>query len=183
MSDNPNEVPETETPGDTAVEETPEVTTDQSINNSLDEIDDPDTLRKMVAKLRRENANHRTKKNASEAELAEFRKWKEAQMTELERAQKRAEELEKKYQEKVREGILREFGIDDDLAEFVTGSEEEMRARAEKLGKRKTEPSGEEKRTVNDVFSAPRGNNPLKKQIGGGSFLEALADGQPFVTG
>lgn len=151
------------------------VDTDSSINASLDEIDDPDTLKKMVKKLRGENAKSRTEKNATKEELAEFKAWKESQMTELEKVQARQKEFEEKYLAKAREAVLLKYGIDedDDLAEFVTGSEEEMEARAQKLSTRIK--SSAEEGLVPDLFKTP-GRKPVKVQKDdGANFLEILA--------
>jgi hypothetical protein len=172
-----NEVQETETAVETEKTEAPafEVNTDTSINASLDEIDDPDTLKKMVAKLRKENANARVKKNATEQELAEFRAWKESQMTEQEKLQKRAEELEQKYLATKREAILRAHGIDpeDELAELVVGDEAQMEKVAATLAARIARET--ETNPVPDVFKNSAGQPVKPGKDDGGSFLEILA--------
>lgn len=137
MSD--EEVQETE---ETEEVETPEVevTTNDTINASLDEVDDPDVLKKMVKKLRGEAAKTRTEKNAKEAELTEFRAWKESQMTATEKAEQRAQDAEARLLEVTRDAVAKEFGLDDDLIEFLEGvPEDKLREKAEKLAKTTTQ--------------------------------------------
>lgn len=127
---------EEETP---VVEEPTPVTgnANDAINASLEDIDDPVLLKKMLKSLRGENAKSRLEKNAKESELTEFRAWKESQMTELEKANARADEAEAKAAEATRRAIIKEFDIDEDLQEFLVGAtEDEIRAKAEKLAKR-----------------------------------------------
>jgi len=103
--------------------------------SSLDDIVDPELLRKMVRDTRREAARARTEKNK---ELAEFEEWKEAQKTEqqrvLDKAERRAAEAEVRLHKMLAANIVLEYNISEDLAEFVTGdTEDEMRDKAEKL--------------------------------------------------
>lgn len=91
--------------------------------------------------LRRENAKHRVAKQQKEAELEEFRTWKESQKTELERAAERAAQAEKELKnlraEKIQRDIAKEVGLDPDLADRIRGeSEEEMLEDAKLLAKK-----------------------------------------------
>lgn len=179
-----NEVQETEG-AEGVAEEVPTVLvvdTDKSINASLEEIDDPDTLKQMVKKLRGENAKARTKNKDEAAQLAEFQTWKESQMSELEKAQNRAETSEKRIQELARKLIFTEFGLeqDDDVAvEYVTGTEEEMRAKAERYSARVGgKPSGGAPTNdglVPELFKVPGGKPVTAKKDDGGEFLTFLA--------
>lgn len=115
--------------------------------STLDDIDDVVLLRKMVKDTRREAAKARTEKNA---ELKEFDAWKDKQKTEAERAIEkataRADAAETRADKLVAENLKMEFNVSDELAEFITGdSEDEMRARAEKLRDTKPAPVKEEK--------------------------------------
>jgi hypothetical protein len=120
--------------------------------STLDDIDDVTVLRKMVKETRREAAKARTEKNA---ELKEFEAWKDAQKTEAERAIEkataRAKAAEDRADELLANNLRLEFNVSDELAEFITGdSEDEMRARAEKLRDTKPKAAKEEKEEKED---------------------------------
>lgn len=128
----------------TKAEEKPEPA--KSTAASLDEITDLAVLRKLVRDGRREAAQARTK---NKDELAEYEAWKEAQKTEAQRAidkaTKRAEAAETRARELVAANLVLEYNVSDDLAEFITGSsEDEMRARAEKLRDTRVKVSADE---------------------------------------
>jgi len=107
-------------------------------SSSLADVDDINTLKKMIKTLRSENAASRQKRNTVEGELTEYRKWKESQMSELEKANSEKEELTKKYRKTLVEKLAIEYGVDEDFREFIVGdSEDEMKERAKKLGSRK----------------------------------------------
>lgn len=149
--------------------------TNSSINAPLDEVEDPSVLKDMVKKLRAENAKTRTEKNASKSELEEFKAWKESQMTEAEKLQARLVAAEEKVAAAERRAIISEFNLPEDLAEFVTGTEDEMRAKAEKLAARVASEATHTAPSVPDAFKVP-GGEPLKpkKKNSGAAFLEDL---------
>ncbi len=126
----------------------------------------------IVEKLRHEAADKRVKNKALDAELSEFKTWKESQMTELQRAQAQVAELTatntKLSVEKTQASIASEFGLDKELAEFLgTGDEDEMRARAEKLAKRATSTNtnvASEANAVTDLFGGKRGTPVVPNQ-------------------
>lgn len=105
---------------------------------------EPETFdRDYVTKLRRESAGYR--KRAQDLEAAEQAR-QDAELGELERVTKRAEEAESKAarleREALREKVARKHGLDDDLLEFIVGdTEDEMTAKAAVLaGKVKEAP-------------------------------------------
>lgn len=133
----------------------------------------------LIKKLRQENAAKRVKNKATETELEEFKTWKTSQMTEAERTQARAAELEKENAslkvEKLQREVARKHNLDDDLIEFLGGGDEnEMNARAEKLAARggSTDASGETA-AQNALFGGSRG-----KPVAAGktNFLQDLFD-------
>jgi hypothetical protein len=149
-----------------------DVDTNASINSSLEEIDDPETLKKIVKKLRNENAKTRTNRQAEKAELEEFRKWQLSQKSETEKLRERAEQAEQERLEALREAVLAKYGIDesDDLAEFVTGTNrDELESRAKKIAERlKTSDA------TSGLFNTP-GSSPVKKKASsGGEFLRGF---------
>lgn len=156
--------------------ETKEVSTDRAINAPLEEVDDADTLKKMVKKLRSENARARTKNREEQTELDAFRAWKESQMTEQEKLQARLAAAEARVAEAERRAVLSEFGIDDDLAEFVTGSPEEMREKAERLAAKTAKKDG----LVPQLFDNSSRSPVSPKKDDGGTFLEFLAQNGRF---
>src|SRR5262245_28523943 len=111
---------------DTTVDETQDVEGNES-DDSADVLETlgEDDLRKEIKKLRRESAKHRTKNAAKDAELEEFRVWKDSQLTELEKAQKRAGELQSelsKFQLKDnQEKAAKKAGLDPELSDRVRG--------------------------------------------------------------
>ena len=117
----------------------------------------PEELKEYAKKLRKENASHRTAKQAKEKELEEFRAWKDSQKTELERAKERTEELQKENHSLLKTSIALGAGLTLEDVDFINGeTPEDMKASAEKLaGRLKT---GETKQTTRtDVFAGSRG--------------------------
>lgn len=109
-----------------------------------------------VKTLRKENASHRTEKQATKKELDEFRAWKDSQKTELERAQEKAAELQKENYSLLKTSIALGVGLSLDDVDFISGeTPEEMKASAEKLAAR-VKPTDMKKSPVN-VFAGSRG--------------------------
>lgn len=98
----------------------------------------------LVAQLRRtrkESAGRRVANREKEAELEEFKKWKESQKTELERLRERAEQAEKTATELKREreqaAVAKAAGLDPEFADRIRGnSKEEMLEDAKKLAEK-----------------------------------------------
>lgn len=122
----------------------PENNGNDGAGNGTDEfkIDDlPPEAQKIIRDLRKENAKHRTDKQAVKGELDEFKAWKESQKTELQKAQERAAELEKELNSsKVASRQLaaaKKAGLDLELADRIRGdSDDEMLEDAKDLAKR-----------------------------------------------
>lgn len=170
MSDEGNPVQETVEEVETEVVETPKETDAESGNsNSLEEAD-PQELLKEIQKLRRENAKRRTDSKKLEEEAAEWRKYQESQKTELERLTDRNKELEgalSTYQlEKLQAKIAREQGVDPDLADLITGADEdEMVERAKRLAE-KTKPktaTAQDMGAGKNAGSGPSGRSEVSK--------------------
>jgi hypothetical protein len=148
----------------TEVQETEDVEGTEETQGDNDSDLTVDDYKRMVASLRKENAKHRTKNVAKEEELAEFRKWKDSQLTELERAQKRVAELEAKQAERElverQRSIAKKAGLDESLADRIRGeSDEDMLADAKAMallfGAEKDGGSGGT--TAPDFFGGPGG--------------------------
>lgn len=118
----------------------------------------PEELIDYVKSLRKENASHRTAKQAQAEELKEFQTWKDSQKTELERATEKAASLEKERNTLLKTSIALGAGLSVDDVEFVSGeTPEEIKASAEKLaGRVKAGETGSAKK-VTDVFAGARG--------------------------
>lgn len=123
-------------------EVTPEVTEE---DDSLSDERSVEELKAELKKVRREAASRRVANNQKEAELAEFRKWKDSQKTELQTAQERAAELEKlvsDYEKKdLQLAAAKAAKLDLDLADRIRGNTpeemlEDAQKLAEKAGKR-----------------------------------------------
>lgn len=90
-----------------------------------------------LAKVRREAAGKRVANKELESELEQFRKWKESQMTELEKAQARAADLEKERRQDLVELALAKHDLEDDDADLISGStREEIFASARRISER-----------------------------------------------
>lgn len=157
MSDDNTEVQET---NEDSVEETDE---------SGFRVDDlPPEAKKMIADLRRENAKHRTEKQAAKSKLEEYDSWKDSQLTELEKAQKRVAELEALEQSrsegKRKEEVAKKVGLDPELADRLRGeTEDELEADARAMvtlmgGKRIEDDS---KPDAHDFFGGVTGKKPV----------------------
>lgn len=143
------EVQETE---NTNVDDTAEAST------SLADVDDAATLKKMIKALRSENAAARQKKNNVETELAEYRQWKESQMTALEKANAEKEALSKKLRDTLVEKLAIEFGVDESFKEFIVGeTEDDMVERARKLGTRKGSDNSDDEKIKARLLGGNRG--------------------------
>lgn len=98
----------------------------------------PAEAQKIIRELRKENAKHRTDKQAVKSELDEYKAWKDSQKTELQKAQERAAELEKELNtSKVASrqiAAAKKAGLDLDLADRIRGeSDDEMLEDAKSL--------------------------------------------------
>lgn len=102
-------------------------------------IDDlPPEAQRIIRDLRKENAKHRTDKQAVKSELDEYKAWKDSQKTELQKAQERAAELEKELTSSKRASkqitAAKKAGLDLDLADRIRGeSDDEMLEDAKSL--------------------------------------------------
>lgn len=151
-------VQETNKPAGTEVVETEVVETKKTLDQLSQE-----ELVEYVKTLRKENASHRTEKQAKAKELEEFRTWKDSQKTELQKVQERAESLEAERLSLLRTNAALAFGLDEDVAEFVKGdTEDEIKASAQKLAEKfganqeaLAQVAG--KTGVTDVFAGNRG--------------------------
>lgn len=114
---------------------------DDGAGNGTDEfkVDDlPLEAQRIIRDLRKENAKHRTDKQAVKSELDEYKAWKDSQKTELQKAQDRAKELEAELNSTkltTRQiAAAKKAGLDLDLADRVRGaSDDEMLEDAKNL--------------------------------------------------
>lgn len=118
-----------------------------------------------LAKTRREAAGKRVANKELESELDAFRKWKESQMTELEKAQQRATDLEKDRRNDLVELAIAKFGLEDDDADLLAGlTKEEIFASAKRISDRLgKKPEADPKPTNPNLFPGTRG-----KPVGSG---------------
>lgn len=145
---------------DTATEVTETETVETK--KTLDQLSQ-DELIDYIKTLRKENASHRTEKQATKKELDEFRAWKESQKSDLERAQDEAKRLKDENLSLLRVNAALAFGLDEEIAEFVKGdTEDEIKASAQRLAEKFG--TNEEalaqvagKSQVTDVFAGNRG--------------------------
>lgn len=163
-------VPETNESTATTEETTEVVETKKTLDQlSQDELID------YIKSLRKENAGHRTEKQAKAKELEEYRAWKESQKTDLEKVQDEAKRLKEENLSLLRTNAALAFGLDEDVAEFVKGeTEDEIKASAKKLAEKfgtneeaLAQVAGKSK--VTDVFAGNRGtavneNTDVKQQ-------------------
>lgn len=120
-------------------------------------------LQAELTKVRREAAGKRVANKELEGELSDFRKWKESQMTELEKAQSRLKETEDSRKADWNDIAQAKFGLEDDDMEFIHGTtKEEILASAKKYAERqgRNAGDGEDERPVNrnpNLFPGTRG--------------------------
>ncbi len=150
--------------------ETPAASTPSSIESLED-------AKKVIEKLRSENAAKRTKNREIEEQAKKWQQHMESQKTEMERLQESKQQLEAKltaYEtDRLRNDIAREVGLDPDLAEFIVGADEdEMRARAKTLVE-KTAPK--QAKTPADLKAGDRGKPIVADKPTGGDFLKSLS--------
>jgi phosphoenolpyruvate synthase/pyruvate phosphate dikinase len=126
----------------------------------------PEELLAEIRQLRKEAAGRRVANREKDAELEEFRKWKDAQKTELERTAERAAQAEKELQalrrERLQEEVARAVGLDPDLADRIRGeSKEEMLEDARKMAEKASPGKSAQ---VADLFKGARGA-PVKGEM------------------
>lgn len=139
-------------------------------------------LQAELAKVRREAAGKRVKNNELETELDAFRKWKESQMTEVEKAQSRLSELEKERTTDFREIAQTKFGLDDEDMEFIHGTTKaEILAAAEKYAARvgkKVDKEEELSKGNPNLFPGTRGTPVGSRAADPNEHLRALLQGR-----
>lgn len=137
------------------VDETQESATDDALS--------PEDAKKLIKELRKEAASRRIKGKESEEKAAKWEEYVQSQKTELEKLQEENKLLrdtaEADKVEKLRNRIIAEFKLDPSDAEFLTGSEKEMKALAAKLA----EKAGQGQTTTTDFYAGQRGGNVSPK--------------------
>jgi len=137
--------------------------------------DDPEILKREIAKLRRENAAKRTKNREVEEAAKKWQEYVDSQKTEMEKLQDqlsalREENLRFKL-EREQNRLAREYGVDPDLVEFIVGADlDEMEEKAKKLAAKSAQ-NKKPSTTANDL-RAGRGN--AAKPTSGASWLREL---------
>lgn len=130
--------------------------------------DDPETLKREIAKLRRENAAKRTKSREQEEAAKKWQEHVESQKSDLEKLQDQVSVLtgENKTLKltMAQRDLAKEYGVDDDLAEFIVGDDlDEMTEKAKKLaskaGKKTAGPTAKDLR-------AGQGNSSVEAMSG-----------------
>jgi len=99
-------------------------TTNPVVEGGESSLDLPAAL-DVIRKLRDENAKRRVEGNESKAELDEFRKWKDSQLSELERAQKAVNEARAEAIESWRHLAAKEYGVPENLVSRIQGDSRE----------------------------------------------------------
>lgn len=127
-----------------------------------------------IANLRKENAAKRVRNRAAEAELAEFNKWKESQMSEAERlSAARDSALEELRAERV-ESACNKFNVPAERRQFVTGNtKEEIELAAKVLGDGENSSQQEPPKPNTNLFPGTRGN-PVGSSGTGKTFDDIL---------
>lgn len=130
--------------------------TEENKTTALDAMT-PEELKDYVKTLRKENASHRTAKQAKAKELQEFQAWKDAQKTELEKVTEKAAKLEKDNLSLLKTSLALGAGLGPEDVEFISGdTPEEMKASATKLASR-LKPGSTTATTTTNVFAGTRG--------------------------
>lgn len=133
-------VPETETDANEEVEATENAKEKEVVAEMKSEglPDDPEVLRREIAKLRKENAAKRTKNKEIEEAAKKWQEHLDSQKSEMEKLQDQlnaltAENKKLALAQKQRD-LAKEYGVDPDLEEFIVGDDlDEMTEKAKKL--------------------------------------------------
>lgn len=148
-------VQETQTTEEAKVVESTEGT-EENKTTALDAMS-ADELKEYVKTLRKENASHRTAKQAKTKELEEFQAWKDSQKSELEKVTERNATLEKDNLSLLKTSLAIGAGLGPEDVEFISGdTPEEMKASATKLASR-LKPGGDTTTQTTNVFAGTRG--------------------------
>ncbi len=136
--------------------------------------DDPKVLKQEVEKLRRENAARRVKSKEIEEAAQKWQEHLDAQKTEAEKMQEQLEGLRQENQklqrQQMQRDVAKEYGVDDDLVEFIDGADlDEMKQKAEKLA---AKTSSKKKSGSASELRAGRSSPPPK--VTGSSWLKDI---------
>jgi len=123
----------TENGQEPVVAESTETEREPVVETPLKELSN-DQLIDYIGKLNKENAKHRVAKQSVNAELDEFKKWKESQMSKEEKLAADNVALSKKARKADQFDVALQAGLDLDFYELVNGdTEDEMLENAKKL--------------------------------------------------
>lgn len=120
----------------------------------------------LVPALRRENAKHRTEKQALKADADAYQALKLEQMSELEKAQAKAAALEERLKRSEKGEAQRKAAkaaeLDPDLAERIQGeSEDEMLEDAKRLQELLGSRKKDDRLGPEDLFGGPQNKKPV----------------------
>jgi poly-D-alanine transfer protein DltD len=173
-------VQETTEPDETDAPEGEEVVETKKTLNQLSQ----DELIDYVKSLRKENASHRTEKQATRKELEEFQTWKDSQKSDLQRAQEEAATLKDEKLSLLKLNAALAYGLDEDMVEFVKGdTADDIQSSAKKLADRfgnaeAIAQTAGKKSGVTDVFAGSRGTpvseGPTDPKTAANNFMAQL---------
>lgn len=173
-----SEIVEGQEPENTPTNEEP---VDQPVEAPEDGgINDLEAALAEISKLRKENASKRVKSKEKDAELEEFRKWKDSQKTELEKLQEAKASMEEELRllrsSKKKNDVAEAVELPIEWAKFIQGDDEdEMKESAKELKKML---SGRPATTPSDLGAGRRGTyvGGSNTKSAGATFLDELIE-------
>lgn len=131
---------------------------------------------KELAKVRREAGSARTEVNAFKEKAVQWDEYQASQKTDLERLTEENVSLKDKVTvletETMRQTIANEFKLDAELAELLTGNDEQMRSKAKVLAEKFANTGNP---STTDLLAGNRGNPVTATSTKGGAFLMGLS--------
>lgn len=143
--------------------------------------DDPESLKREIKKLRRENAAKRTKAKEVEEAAQKWQQHVDSQKTELEKITEENSSLKQENRKLMvqlaQRDLAAEFDLDPDLAEFIVGEDlDEMREKAQKLAEKA---ANKKKSTVPTADTLRAGKtSPAQTKSTGAELLKQLWNGK-----
>lgn len=146
-----------------------ETTTEEPTVTENTDTNEPDVsglteaqLKEELARVRRESAGRRIELRDLKSKAEEWDKYQESLKTEQQKLQERAEAAEKEIQNlritSKRESALKDAGLDADLIEFVTGSDDDtIKSQVEKLKTKFGSSAAHPATQIPDLLAGTRG--------------------------
>lgn len=140
----------------------PNTNVNSGAESKLEDLDKSELV-EIIKKTRQEAASRRIENKQLDSELDEFRKWKESQMTELEKAQAEANRYRSELEQTWVNYFAEKYNVPENRVKFLKGTKEEIEELAKDLGEANSSNSAANNTTPGGSNSnaGQAGSNPI----------------------